>query len=105
MFVMSTSHRNDESFRGMGRRSFCKAVAAGGAVVAVSTPSLLKAATPTLVVASQGGSEMQFHKQFVIPYFEKETGATVRYMIGAHPDRLVKLRAEVPKPSFHVYFS
>lgn len=98
--------RNPESkpATGISRRQFNASIASGSLLL-LAKPSIAFGADETIVVASQGGSEMEFHKTVVIPRFESQTGASVKYVIGNHPDRFVKLRAEVPNPSFHVYFS
>jgi putative spermidine/putrescine transport system substrate-binding protein len=88
----------------LSRRQFSASLAAGSLAL-VTTPSLTRAAPSNIIVASNGGSERKFHKSVIIPQFEKATGVKVKYLIGNHPDRFVKLRAEVPSPSFQVYFS
>ncbi len=102
---LSVSTRNKLSERLVLNRRTFGAVAAGALSAGLAGPAIVRAKPAALVVADQGGSELEFMKTHVIPYFEKETGVPIKYIVGTHPDRFIRLRSEVPNPSFHVYFS
>ena len=78
---------------------------AGLIALAIGIQPVFCADVPTLVVATQGGDQVKLYRENVTEKFKQLTGANVEYLIGAHPDRFVKLRAEVPNASFHVYIS
>ena len=91
--------------RRIGRREFGFGLAAGAA--AIAAPGILSAQgkPSAIVVAIQGGNMAKLTAQITDAIFEKRTGVKVKHLIGAHKDRIVKLRAEVPKASFHAYYS
>ncbi|GJL83882.1 MAG: ABC transporter substrate-binding protein [marine bacterium B5-7] len=101
---MKLSHHNCKKQSQVSRRQFNTALASGTLGLLLK-PSIMLGAPESIVVASQGGSEMEFHKTVNIPRFESQTGVKVKYLIGNHSDRFVKLRSEVPNPTFNVYFS
>jgi putative spermidine/putrescine transport system substrate-binding protein len=76
----------------------------GAAILAGGRPSRAQSGQ-TLIVASQGGDQLALWRKTVDEEFVKQTGAKVDYLVGAHPDRFVRLRASVPNPAFHVYIS
>jgi len=91
--------------RPVSRRAFGIGLAAGA--VTMAAPAIVRAqAKPSaIVVAIQGGNMAKLTAQITDAIFEKRTSVKVKHLIGAHKDRIVKLRAEVPKASFHAYYS
>ena len=87
------------------RREFGVLIGSASAMALVGVPGVRAQDVPTLIVASQGGDQLMLYRENVDGTYREQTGGTVEYLIGAHPDRFVKLRAEVPNASFHVYIS
>jgi len=91
------------------RREFLKTtgtLASGLALSTIAPVSVFSEEKPkTLVIGFQGGDNLKFAKKYVDAPFKEKYGIQVKHYTSKHAQRLVKLRAEVPNPSFHCYFS
>lgn len=90
---------------GVDRRAFGLGLAAGAAALTLPGDLWAQGKPDSIVVAIQGGNMAKLTAKITDAIFEKRTGVKVKHLIGAHKDRIVKLRAEVPKASFHAYYS
>jgi putative spermidine/putrescine transport system substrate-binding protein len=90
--------------RGLSRRDVLRGGAAAGLAAALPAPAIGQAAK-VLTVSVWGGLTQDAIKAHVAPEFEKRTGATLAYDIGAQGARYNKLLAQKNDPSTDVFFS
>ncbi|HEY0185565.1 MAG TPA: ABC transporter substrate-binding protein [Rhodopila sp.] len=75
------------------RRGLLASSVAAGAIALLSTPHIARAQAKTLIVTCYGGAYEKLFREQLIPTFEKETGATVRLVLGLAKDNIPLLRA------------
>ena len=69
------------------------AAGAGLAAAGLGRPYLARAQSKTLTVTCYGGAYEKFFREQLIPDFQKETGSTVKLMLGVAKDNIPLLRA------------
>ena len=92
----------------LNRRQFIKTTGLGIGAVSImgSIPAWAKSGKPdSLVIGFVGGDNLTFAQKIVDKPFSEKYGISIKHYTSKHAQRLVKLKTEVPKPSFQCYYS